>query len=406
LAIAGCRIVILATLVLGSPVILRGQAEDNSTKVDQILSKLKSIQTQNGQLTLNDFTTISRPDGQVALSRVEMQKAWKEFTSLLKPPISKTDLKVLHQAVRDSILDLRVVYRLRASGKDYAGEKINIDERREFAIAGPKVFRGRSESKIDDARSKRDEVIAYDGQLVRSSLRRPDGRTSGSVDVFRSRSMFYELDNNLLTTLMMTNSKETKGIGSIFHDFIQFLEHEGNIVLEERSTVDGTSCITVGCPDFQVYLDPNHNYAITKFEHFIFPSAGPAKRKMERRMSEFEDCGNSIWLPKQVRSIEFDEQGGIRAQWEISVMEWQVNKGLPDGYFSDVIPRGALVLDAVRGASYVAGRPGNIEGMLEPAIKPVEGRGARVWVLIGLNIAVATLAAVVIGRRVKARVSR
>ena len=379
-------------LVISIPRQARAQSGDvtQTPSLDEVRSRFQEIKTQNGQLTLADFLSVYRPNDRMAIAVKDARASWNLFVDLLKPPISKEDLTDIQKANREAVLDLRVVYDFIAEGKRENGDVLNKHESREFAYSGAKILNRWDEKGDGKQKLQEDRTDSYDGSNVRTAQSRVDGVRYGSVVPYQGLAPFYSLDSNPLLLLMMADTERIFQQPGDFHDLLAFMKHPGLAVFEDRKDPDGRNCIVFGEPGLRVYFDPEKNFCITRFDRIDIAPDGPSKKSETRHMSDFQDLGNGLWLPKRIVADEYNPDGSVRLHREWTIREWHVNEGISDDYFTLTIPKGYYVADTVRNATYVMGEKNTISEILNEVIPtPPKPSAPLRWWLIGTNLAVA-----------------
>ena len=92
--------------------------------------------------------------------------------------------------------------------------------------------------------------------------------------------------------------------------------------------------------------------------------------RSQRTLYGLTSYGNSIWFPKKSVSEYFTVDS--EAPYMIDTVDYEkieMNHNLPDSYFSDVIPDGALVADSIRDMVYVWGDRASIGSLIKETVK-------------------------------------
>lgn len=372
------------------------EAETRNLSLDEVRARFEEVRSRGGPPRISDLMSLCRPNNGVVIAVKDQPAAFQMFLKMQNPLIKKEDLAVLQQVVRESIHDVRVVYRVRAEGIDRLGHTVKIDETHEFGASEGKVLcrrHGRGADGVDE-----DRVTAYDGTVVRAGILRSDGVRDGTIDQFQGRNMFWDVESNPLGLAMLVDTARDMEMISDYHDMIRLLNMSGLGVFEERRPVGGASCVLFGEPALLIYLDPERNFALARFESSDVPFDGPVRKRLTRTLSDFQDMGNGLWLPRTILVEEFGADEKPRLRREVTVREWHVNEGIPDRYFREVIPKGALVVDAIRGTVFPFGRRGSISELLATATPPPKRQRFR-WMLLASNLVIVTGIVVLIARR-------
>jgi hypothetical protein len=340
-----------------------------------------ALRQKPGPLTLNAYMAeVADAKGQPRLPIPEIRKTWSTFVSLLKPPISKADFKAYQEALRDAIIDVKVVYNYRSKRQGADGKDHDVTTHCVFASAEGRLLKAEEWKEPDGFEFKR--VISYDGNAAISYTYTNKRNSNATIEPFNGRTQYYEVDYNPLMLAMLLNTQTTVLGASIFHDMGTYLDQDPTAVLEERQNSDGQSCIVIGQPDMTALFCENQGYCLMQLNVF----GRGRQRFASRSLMGHRDYGNGIWLPTRIVDEKWIDNDHLKSRTEMDIETWEVNKGIPKEYFTNVIPKGALVLDQIRGISYVAEEGNSIEDLLSNAA--VSGRTKRwtVRILILTNL--------------------
>jgi hypothetical protein len=116
----------------------------------------------------------------------------------------------------------------------------------------------------------------------------------------------------------------------------------------------------MGWPGHRFYLAPQFNFAVVAVDScFRFDEKTGRLNETEKytiqRNSGFKDLGNGLWLPEKMETTYYEARK-IKMRRTTKVIEWNVNPKIDSAQFTDVIPAGVLVTDAVRGGTYRQGK--------------------------------------------------
>lgn len=335
--------------------------------LDQVQQRFQALRQRPGPLTLTDYISeVADAKGQPRLPVPDVRKSWTIYSNLLKPPITKADFRAYQEALREALVDVKVVYNYRSTRIAVDGKPFDTTTRCVFASADGRLLKAEQWKEPSGMEFKR--VISYDGDAAISYISTNKPNSNATIEHFNGRSQYYEVDYNPLMLTMLLNTQTTILGPSIFHDMNTYLDQEPTAVLEERQEADGLNCIVIGQPDMTALFSETRGYCLMKLTVL-----GRGRRPLVvRTLTGHQDYGNGIWLPTRIVNETWHNDKPQRV--EIDIETWEVNKGIPKEYFSDVIPRGAMVLDQIRGVSYVARQGSSIEDLLNNAVS-----GKRPW---------------------------
>ena len=165
-------------------------------------------------------------------------------------------------------------------------------------------------------------------------------------------------------------------------DIVKTISEPGSsFILQKHEFIDGLECIVVANLFSRYYLSMNHDYALVRYELFhteIFPDDVDKnlqdQRLFSRRiqyqctMSDLFEVENSLWLPKTISIIK-NEDNLNPEHTRITLDKIAINKPISDAEFSDVIPDGAFVTDAIRKMVYKWGNRASIGTLIKETVQ-------------------------------------
>jgi hypothetical protein len=296
----------------------------------------------------------------------------------LNAGFKKDDLANLIASKRSSIQNMRQSYRYHREKLDSSGRVIAHEDSRVTKIfIGDKCLIDRNcESKgFDQQPSNQTVCQSYDGHVVRTVISESNDQPQAMIDILRSRSAFFE-PHELLSAAMLEDSKTTRGRSLPLFDLAEMLAITGVLVLEDTEDVEGSKCLVMTDGLFRVYLDKARDFSVVRIELWdriedpkgskdLYRGREVTKR---RDLKELEDYGNGIWLPKKVECVSYEH--GIPVERETTIVESiEINKGVDDKVFTDIIPKNAIVMDGIGKSVYRYGSRASVEGMRSETTK-------------------------------------
>jgi len=358
------RSMVLLSLMLFAP----GLARSEDMPLDVLARRIEEFRRDHGNAPgfTDFFQMTSRPGGGSLVARKDRSAAWRLLQEAQQPEIKKADLLALFEATRDAILDLYMECSLEE--REYPEDKSPIVQHSSslFATDAGKVLL-RTTGQLPGDKASTVRTRGYDGAVVRTCIAE-GATTAGQVTAFESRAMFYEIETNVLFGAMLLDAPATIGSELRHADMKLFLSLPGATVFERQEVVRGTSCVVLSDAAAVIYLDPARNYAVVELAAFSFPDDAPPWIHGRHELSDFADCGNGIWLPRRMHRRRFkkpDRDPMLVGEDIAIVTDLRVNQGIPGTAFSDIIPRGTVVLDGVQNVTYVEGENGSIQSTLD-----------------------------------------
>ena len=306
------------------------------------------------------------------LTAQETSELWSAWTSGQRPSVSGEAIAELVRAKRTAIDTMRLRFSAREeSGSAGHMQLVKQEEQSFLSKHGDLKVSVRGAGGVSAVR-------AYDGQRVRMLVPGSSGRPPhGIVEELRSRAQYFA-PTNPMALQMLLDSRADMGSRMVAYDLSEFLASPEACVLEKPDTVDGRKavvCILGTPPTFVVWLDPERNYAVLRFQTNRIMTgadgafAGTNLRDL-REATDFVDCGNGIWLPKKV--VLESRDGAALTRTVVTVDEMAVNQPVDDSEFVDVFPAGTLVEDHIARLSYAVGDVGDVGSTLSEAVESLK----------------------------------
>ncbi|NQT17780.1 MAG: hypothetical protein HQ582_33805 [Planctomycetes bacterium] len=213
---------------------------------------------------------------------------------------------------------------------------------------------------------------------MREVFYRDQQMTNARIKELESLSMFFKPIMPLCQAMMFNT--ELTARPSTAADLAQWLDDPARVqVFEATETIDGRNCLLLGSSATQIYLDMDRTFALVRVDTYrLERNEAPDTHglstikgrwlKGRRTASDFQDYGNGIWLPNRTELVHFDKDGKILAEKTTRVQNMEINPILDDGFFSEIIPEDAFVVDGVRNMTYVYGERASIGGLLRDTV--------------------------------------
>ena len=330
----------------------------------------------------DDFFRLLEDDS-LQLSRVEQDNLFGMILRLQKGDISRGDVHRIFEARRNSILDAKICYSVSADVllNHSSVSRGNSLQHFTFAFSDHNTYLKRDGKRMPE--DYRTSVMSTDG-IVLIDVALPDNDIPNasitqvtSPDYYR---YFYQINMPLFSACLLDENRY--GYAFPFgDDIVQFLSRKGFAhVFKQEKTINGIRCLVVLNEMCRFYLAIEKDLSPVRYELFslrmkadLNPSSSIerfAGRSLifRRDFSNFVDCGNGIWIPLVIEDTRFSEDNRTDVV-RVNVKDVQINKGIPDAFFTDVIPDDAMVADGIRGLVYRQGDHASIEGLLKETVK-------------------------------------
>lgn len=269
---------------------------------------------------------------------------WLVFSQAQASADKKSQILSRLREAREAVRTLHVAYTVTEFDN---GEKRESVQRCSFAMDRQRLYFDRSPDRQERVDRK---IDAYDGQVLRE-LFEEGGKTRGVIQTLDSKMRFVS-DSNPLVQSGIINSFEFPV--PEMHDLAR--QARDMSVFDEQEAFEGEQCIVMGSPIHRYFLSPKLNFAmIGSDSRFEFDKkAGQLQVRQTYGVSHnsgFQDLGGGLWLPTKME-IAFYKAGRITHRRTTEVTKWQINAPLDASLFTDVIPAGTWVTDAVRNEFY------------------------------------------------------
>lgn len=312
---------------------------------------------------------------------------WRTWWKAQQPTINKDELIEILKAKREAIESCRLRYSVQIEEADEGG-RLNPSgyETYQFLMKHGKLKverdRGSSPEQLDGV-----YIRAYDGEMVRTfkDYEKPAG-ARGTVEKFQSRTAYFDLGSPL-SLQMMLNSERDYTFKMPVYDLVYFLQL-GGYILERPETVNGRKALVCALgvpPVFQVWLDPERNFAVLRFQtnYLHTDEDGPdgavfgLSPEYTREATDFQDCGGGIWLPETVVEERFYDENHVVGPDVVNrtvskVHQMEINQPIEDSEFQRIYPSGTLVEDFVAGTTYYVGPVDEFEKVVSETVAPVK----------------------------------
>ena len=342
-------------------------ANDGAEKIKTKIKNFKDGYGLGKQITDNDFYEITgAPDAKISFS--DMAALWQEFVNVQNPTIKKSNLIRVLKSNRAAIADLAYKYRYSLQFTNVPGV-MEREEFGEYALSKDKVLISLENNKKNSFDFQK-YIASYDGRVIRHvdlDVVPPYAPIDYPTEALGEK--FYP-QHSLLAVSALLDTKQFWGKLDSYYDLIGFLESGGGVVLEEQESIEGEKCYIITNGVYRMYVSSEKNFAVMRKECW-FRNTLPGNRTIIHRanLGDFEDYGNSIWLPNECLDESYADTGKVSTKIKNNYSEIQINSGIKNEYFEDIIPEDALVLDSTRGIVYMQNDQASINSLLKDAAK-------------------------------------
>jgi len=334
----------------------------NSPSLNETIQNIAEYKTINNiAMPLKVFEDLIT---QKKLNVGEARAAYIELMGSQDPIINKEQLKELYKAKIESISNFYCEYSSTLEKDGKASLKRNI-----FAFDGDKVF-----AEIRDGPNQNSLQVktrsSFNGSTWQNmQLNNEATLTDTTADDYAGeitkqslrKSIYISNDYLKYCSLAMTPN----GMQAIqAFDLVAFLEQDLTTVQEKLVNEDGRNYLVVADVLREYYLDPKMDFATTKFVDYEYSSEANYSQKeiaYQRTMSDFADCGNSIWIPQKITqtNVKYDQEESI------VLTSYKINTTLEDSMFDNIFPDGILVKNQILEVAYITGYPKVTEAHLD-----------------------------------------
>jgi hypothetical protein len=397
---------IIVIVGIGAICFAEKSALADQASVEKVLKSMRSFRTEHGRaITDLDLETLATTPG-IVLTLREGIILWKEMATLLKPNIKGEDLAKLTVSKRASIRDIRQSYKYHGEKLDASGRVVAYEDNRVTQIlSGNKLLVDENRiSKGFSGLSSCNSCLSYDGHVLRILDRKNKNRFHADIMQFGPREG-YLLPQDALSAAMLVDSHAMSNPNTLI-DLVEVLDPSGVQVLEDTETVRGIKCLVITDGTYRIYLDPSRDFSVVRFEVWGYENnsaeikendlyrKGEVKRRQD--LQDLHDYGNGIWLPMTIEWVSY-EHGKPVTRETTTVESIEINKGIDDKVFTDIIPKNTIVTDGIRNAVYRYGSEVSVEGMLSEVTQPKAKQ--KTWFLWLNIVALVVLVCIFLIRR-------
>jgi hypothetical protein len=365
----GCFFSLFLFLALGIESLLGNEETFSNVRVE-----VSNFRRDHGRAPNDEdfFSIIAK--NRNCLTAHEQITIWKDIVKQQKPEIDINAIVKLYQAKRDSIRDYESKFTVNRKKNDGSLEtKVVI-----HALKDRKFYLN---TEFVSGNQPKGNVLSYDGEYL---FRIKDVHDSpfASIAMLELRSLAFNDENPLAQSMLYDT--ELAGFEHRFFDMVNNLPRaKDSVVFEHEEIVDGVSCIVVADFSQRCFFDKQNSYSLKKIQRFNTTSTGTAIGDVldggriltfQRELFDTKDFANGIVLPYRCVNKFFDDRGLPTSEKIIDVEFINVNSGLEDSYFSDIIPDGIPVVDGVLGLVYNSDDRPSIDTTLKRVAK-----SKRVW---------------------------
>jgi hypothetical protein len=329
----------------------------------------------------DDFFSICS-DNSISLTKQEQVELFGKILMLQKSRTNCQELLAIFNAKRNLLHDVKVSYieSIDIFVNSDLGMRGKTSHTYVFAFSENKMYLARDGKRSPD--DYQHSVIASDGEILRTVSLPDNDLANAEITKINSPNyarFFYQLN----MPLFLSNIVDENLCGyprQPGRNIIELLKEKGSFhVFQQEEVIDNQVCIVVLNEYCRFYLSPEKDFSIIRFELFSQKFDPDVNRTDQRRFvgrsltlrSNFRnyiDNGNGIWTPSVIENSYYLENKQI-AFVKIEVKDIQINKRIPDSFFSDVIPDDAFVADGIRNMVYRQSDHPSIDSLLKETAK-------------------------------------
>jgi hypothetical protein len=242
-----------------------------------------------------------------------------------------------------------------------------------FVFSEEKLFLKRTGKRWEDDYEY--GTVAYDGEVLRFLVEPENDIPNATISKKISFKFFFQPQMPLLGSLFEA-SRCDSSLGTD-NDVIVFLKKQGSVgILQEQEIVNKRSCVVVYDYYQRIFLDPEYDFSVVKIEKYRLKydkSQQPARilgrdLVFTSNQLDLKSCGNGVWIPSKIDNT-FYSNGIVTGHTVISLDSVKINEGIPDKFFSDIIPPNAFVFDGIRGITYMQSDSPSINSLIKETAK-------------------------------------
>ena len=348
--------VALACLTLAYPC----AAQPARGSLEKVTDEIRAYREKIGRaMNHTEFVDlISRPSHRLTGS--EIAEAWNVYANTQRPVIKKADLIDLIQAKRDSLANYYCSSSVRVTNRNSE----TAFEQNVLAIDGNKIF---FETKSDDYLGR----VSFDGTYWKSVSKNTSKCVGDVIGDSSRRNACFKTESILASSMLLDSERDLGMPRQYMYDLILALQTPGMELQEQLVEYEGETSLVITDGVACVYLSTKRDYSVLGVAQYMLVR-GPddeiteARKIYERKMSDFVDCGNGMWLPQVVQIVSTDN-GTRRVTLEVDKLT--VNDAIPETIdFLNIFPQGTLVNDSVCDIVYTIGDYDEIENIITSAM--------------------------------------
>ena len=325
----------------------------------------------------------------------EQMDLYVEVLRMQRPVIALTEIISITRAKQDSISDVISRYTVSKAGLDrVSNREVSVVNSYTFAYDRGKLH---FDQTLSDNNNIARQTFSYDGER-RSRVDFPRGREMtpfAAIGNLDADGWFFQREFPLLQAMVFNTNKLNDSQKSL--DLYVMLNTPGTHVYQKRTVIDGVSCILVANMARRVYLDPERDFSVIRYEGYRVEfgtddNITGASLITRRVFEDLKDYGNGLWLPSKIKNSFYENGQKIWAE-TITVEKLAINEGIDESLFTGNFPEKTLVFDVDRNFSYLQSDSPSIDGLLRSVVQ-----SKRVWTLqiisvtLGILMIVAALA--------------
>lgn len=347
---------------------------------EKTVEEFKEIKSSTGFApSLNDYIRLVIDDKRKSLSASEQIDLWQILKEMQNPMITREELLALLESKYRTLDSFESTYTLKQEVKNSSCGHQDETVKYRFAKKGNQflVESNRIEGEPNNhilTSSSKDRYIMLnipseddEHGLVNASLAGPSDNHGEGFEPWSPLSQ-----SGLCDTSFYNFPHE-------YYDLVLFLNKDRNfIIFEKTEKVNDSECLVIASLSYRLMLDIDKDFSMvqicgTSCVPRDIPNDPVLERvflRSQRTLYGLTSYGNSIWFPKKSVSEYFTVDS--EAPYMIDTVDYEkieMNHNLPDSYFSDVIPDGALVADSIRDMVYVWGDRASIGSLIKETVK-------------------------------------
>ncbi len=354
-------------------------ANNDDKEIQTIRRTIQNFRSEHGTaISLEDYNELvyNRPN---PIEWRFSRDLWSELKVSQNPGILLKDLKKIIKSKQDSLTRLRCKYIAHRSSPNKSISPSEIETVTEFIKYNKLLFKSVKKRDLSTDQIILRNTASYDGDVLRS-LDYPldsdleNSLPDASISEFTDRSSFFDADNMLVQSLLLTSQDAEEG-GCPIYNLSSFLDSDGVILFENHVAVDGFDCLLITDGVFLIYLSVEMDYTPVRIDTYLSDPRKDREHMYQRVLysscshKNFKKFQNSIWFPEFVET-KVTHPGQLFEFFDkITYTDVSLDFDMNTAFFQDIIPDGSLVVDGVRGMVYRWGDHPSIGSLIKETVK-------------------------------------